>query len=50
MILNNRFNYDLINIRLKELEKWLQIIVGHPLLRSNSKVLKRFIQEESFVG
>lgn len=50
MILNNRFNFDLINIRLKELEKWLQIIVGHPLLRSNSKVLKRFIQEESFVG
>lgn len=50
MILNNRFNYDLIHIRLLELEKWLQMIVGHPLLRSNSKVLKRFIQEESFVG
>lgn len=50
MILNNRFNYDLIHIRLIELEKWLQTVVGHPLLRSNSKVLKRFIQEESFVG
>lgn len=50
MVLNNRFNQDLIFIRLKELENWLQIIVGHPLLRSNSKVLKRFIQEESFVG
>ncbi|KAL6933083.1 related to Sorting nexin-3 [Hanseniaspora guilliermondii] len=50
MILNNRFNYELIHIRLLELEKWLQMVVGHPLLRSNSKVLKRFIQEESFVG
>ena len=50
MVLNNRFNQELIFIRLKELEHWLQVVVGHPLLRSNSKVLKRFIQEESFVG
>ncbi|XBW37592.1 hypothetical protein QEN19_003173 [Hanseniaspora menglaensis] len=50
MVLNNRFNEELILLRLAELENWLQIVVGHPLLRSNSKVLKRFIQEESFVG
>ena len=48
--LSNRFNGDTIEKRRLELQEWLGFVAGHPLLQTGSKVLVRFVQDDSFVG
>lgn len=50
ILLSNRFNDDVIEERRQGLNKWVQAVVGHPLLQSGSKTLVRFIEEDKFVG
>lgn len=50
ILLSNRFNDEVIEDRRQGLNKWVQAVVGHPLLQSGSKTLVRFIEEDKFVG
>lgn len=50
ILLSNRFNDDVIEERRQGLNKWVQAVVGHPLLQSGSKTLVRFIEEKKFTG
>lgn len=43
-VFTNRFNDDVIENRRAGLEKFLRIVVGHPLLQTGSKVLAAFVQ------
>ncbi|KAL3902136.1 MAG: hypothetical protein SGCHY_000085 [Lobulomycetales sp.] len=47
-VFNNRFSDDVIETRRQGLERFLQIVAGHPLLQTGSKILGPFIQEENF--
>lgn len=49
IILNSRFNNDVIEERRRGLDKWMKSVAGHPLLQLGSKVLVRFIESEHFV-
>jgi sorting nexin-3/12 len=43
-VLTNRFSDDVIEHRREGLQRFLQIVVGHPLLQTGSKVLASFVQ------
>ncbi|QSZ31091.1 hypothetical protein DSL72_000652 [Monilinia vaccinii-corymbosi] len=45
-VFTNRFSDDVIEHRREGLERFLQIVVGHPLLQTGSKVLAGFVQGE----
>jgi len=47
-VFTNRFSDDVIEHRREGLQRFLQIVVGHPLLQTGSKVLASFVQGESF--
>jgi len=44
-VFTNRFSDDVIEHRREGLERFLQIVAGHPLLQTGSKVLCAFIQD-----
>jgi sorting nexin-3/12 len=46
-VFTNRFSDDVIEHRREGLQRFLQIVVGHPLLQTGSKVLGPFVQGES---
>ncbi len=48
-VFTNRFSDDVIEHRREGLQRFLQIVVGHPLLQTGSKVLAGFVQGQSFV-
>ena len=48
-VFTNRFSDDVIEGRRAGLEKFLKIVVGHPLLQTGSKVLAAFVQGSSFL-
>ena len=48
-VFTNRFSDDVIEGRRAGLEKFLKIVVGHPLLQTGSKVLAAFVQGAFFV-
>ncbi|AET39829.1 Snx3p Ecym_5029 [Eremothecium cymbalariae DBVPG len=50
ILLSSRFNDDVVEQRRDGLNKWLNSVAGHPLLQSGSKVLVRFMQDETFNG
>ncbi|CAG8264837.1 unnamed protein product [Penicillium salamii] len=43
-VFTNRFSDDVIEHRREGLQRFLQIVAGHPLLQTGSKVLASFIQ------
>ena len=43
----NRFDDSVIEERRRGLERFLKIVVGHPLLQTGSRVLGGFVQGES---
>ena len=43
-VFTNRFSDDVIEARRAGLEKFLKIVVGHPLLQTGSKVMAAFVQ------
>lgn len=45
-VFTNRFSDDVIEHRREGLQRFLQIVVGHPLLQTGSKVLGPFVQGE----
>lgn len=45
-VFTNRFSDDVIEHRREGLQRFLQIVVGHPLLQTQSKVLGSFVQGE----
>jgi len=47
-VFTNRFSDDVIEHRREGLQRFLQIVAGHPLLQTGSKVLASFIQGMSF--
>lgn len=47
-VFTNRFSDDVIEHRREGLQRFLQIVVGHPLLQTGSKVLAAFVQGEFF--
>lgn len=47
-VFTNRFSDDVIESRRAGLEKFLKIVVGHPLLQTGSKVLAAFVQGQFF--
>lgn len=46
-VFTNRFSDDVIEHRREGLQRFLQIVAGHPLLQTGSKVLASFIQGKS---
>ena len=48
-VFTNRFSDDVIEGRRAGLEKFLKIVVGHPLLQTGSKVLAAFVQGAFFL-
>jgi sorting nexin-3/12 len=49
-VFTNRFSDDVIEHRREGLQRFLQIVVGHPLLQTGSKVLAGFVQGEFVPG
>lgn len=49
-VFTNRFSDDVIEHRREGLERFLQIVAGHPLLQTGSKVLAAFIQDPQLVS
>ena len=47
-VFTNRFSDDVIEHRRKGLQRFLEVVAGHPLLQTGSKVLASFIQGSSF--
>lgn len=45
-VFTNRFSDDVIEHRREGLQRFLQMVVGHPLLQTGSKVLASFVQGE----
>ncbi|KAL8835137.1 MAG: hypothetical protein Q9170_003442 [Blastenia crenularia] len=45
-VFTNRFSDDVIEHRREGLQRFLEIVVGHPLLQTGSKVLGSFVQGE----
>ena len=48
-VFTNRFSDDVIEHRREGLQRFMQIVVGHPLLQTGSKVLAGFVQGEFYV-
>lgn len=49
-VFTNRFSDDVIEHRREGLQRFMQIVVGHPLLQTGSKVLASFVQGKSVLG
>ncbi|CAG8750844.1 20622_t:CDS:2, partial [Dentiscutata erythropus] len=47
-VFTNRFSDEVIEARRDGLERFLQIVAGHPLIQTGSKVLSAFIQDPNF--
>jgi len=47
-VFTNRFSDDVIEHRREGLQRFLQIVVGHPLLQTGSKVLAPFVQDPNW--
>ncbi|KAJ1731344.1 Sorting nexin-3 [Coemansia biformis] len=47
-VFTNRFDDEVVENRREGLERFLQIVAGHPLLQTGSKVLVAFIQDPAF--
>ncbi|OAA63359.1 sorting nexin-3 [Niveomyces insectorum RCEF 264] len=47
-VFTNRFSDDVIEARRAGLEKFLRIVVGHPLLQTGSKVMAAFVQDPNW--
>jgi len=47
-VFTNRFSDDVIEHRREGLQRFLQIVVGHPLLQTGSKVLAGFVQDPNW--
>ncbi|RHZ56027.1 sorting nexin-3 [Aspergillus thermomutatus] len=47
-VFTNRFSDDVIEHRREGLQRFLQIVAGHPLLQTGSKVLASFIQDPNW--
>lgn len=47
-VLTHRFSDDVIEHRREGLQRFLQIVVGHPLLQTGSKVLAAFVQDPNW--
>eukprot|EP00834_Sanchytrium_tribonematis_P000064 NODE_2_length_91304_cov_0.692462.p64 type:complete len:164 gc:universal NODE_2_length_91304_cov_0.692462:50278-50769(+) len=47
-VLRNRFSDDVIDTRMKGLERFVQIVAGHPLIQTSSKILIPFLQDPVF--
>ncbi|CAM0139357.1 hypothetical protein NQZ79_g8433 [Umbelopsis isabellina] len=47
-VFTNRFTDDVIEQRREGLERFLQVVAGHPLLQTGSKVLAPFVQDPNF--
>ncbi|PWN89667.1 PX-domain-containing protein [Acaromyces ingoldii] len=47
-VFTNRFTDEVIESRREGLERFLQIVAGHPLLQTGSKVLCAFLQDPGF--
>jgi len=45
-VFTNRFTDDIIEQRREGLQRFLEIVAGHPLLQTGSKVLCAFLQGE----
>ncbi|TPX55319.1 hypothetical protein PhCBS80983_g05413 [Powellomyces hirtus] len=45
---NNRYSDEVVEQRRQSLERFLQIVAGHPLLQTGSKILCPFIQDPNF--
>lgn len=45
-VFTNRFTDDVIEQRREGLQRFLEIVAGHPLLQTGSKVLCAFLQGE----
>ncbi|KAI9029387.1 sorting nexin, putative, required to maintain late-golgi resident enzymes in their proper location [Hyaloraphidium curvatum] len=48
-VFTNRFDDSVIESRRQGLERFLQIVAGHPLLQTGSKVLVPFLQDPNWV-
>lgn len=48
-VFTNRFSDEVIEQRRDGLERFLQVVAGHPLLQTGSKVLCAFIQDPQLV-
>ena len=48
-VFTNRFSDEVIETRREGLERFLQIVAGHPLLQTGSKVLCAFVQDPQLV-
>lgn len=46
LVFTNRFTDDVIEQRREGLQRFLEIVAGHPLLQTGSKVLCAFLQGE----
>ncbi|KAL1925615.1 uncharacterized protein VTP21DRAFT_498 [Calcarisporiella thermophila] len=47
-IFTNRFADEVIEQRREGLERFIQIVAGHPLLQNGSKILPAFLQDPNF--
>ncbi|GAA94801.1 uncharacterized protein L969DRAFT_54923 [Mixia osmundae IAM 14324] len=47
-VFTNRFTEEVIETRREGLERFLQIVAGHPLLQTGSRVLGAFLQDPSW--
>ncbi|KAJ2662011.1 Sorting nexin-3 [Coemansia sp. RSA 1200] len=47
-VFTNRFADDVIESRREGLQRFMQIVAGHPLLQTGSKVLIPFMQDRNF--
>jgi sorting nexin-3/12 len=47
-VFTNRFAEEVIEARREGLERFIQIVAGHPLLQTGSKVLIAFITDQNF--
>ncbi|CAO3595151.1 unnamed protein product [Absidia cylindrospora] len=47
-VFTNRFDDNVIEQRREGLERFLQIVSGHPLLQTGSKAMVAFIQDPGF--
>ncbi|KAI5449660.1 Sorting nexin-3 [Naganishia albida] len=47
-VFTNRFSDEVISKRQEALQRFLEIVAGHPLLQTGSKVLSAFLQDPNW--
>ncbi|KAK9767916.1 Sorting nexin-3 [Basidiobolus ranarum] len=47
-VFTHRFSDEVVEHRRESLERFLQIVAGHPLLQTGSKILAPFVQDPNF--